>query len=168
MEPEGEQGAHRTGSDRGDRGTGYDDYGQALAPNAPSTPSLSATEIADEVLEDDDQQPTVEHRAWLKKDDYWRRTTYIAVTGRHTAALPRTRRLPPPRRFRNPRPVRSGLVLALVIALIVLIPFGIVAMQRQVANIHLPSNIPGVTVPTPSHTPTPTVTVKPTSTPKKK
>lgn len=131
-------------------------------------PGDAASERLDPSL--DDERPTVEHRSWLKQDDYWQRTTYTAITGRHTRAARPTRPLPRPRRFRRPSPVRSAIVLALTLALIVLIPLGVVVAQREAqAHIQLPSSIPGLTEPTPTHTPRPTVTptVKPTATPKK-
>lgn len=129
----------------------------------------SAAEIADELPPDADDRPTVETRAWLKQDDYWKRTTYIAVTGRQTAAAPGTRPLPRPQRFRQRSLVRSLLILTLTLALIVLIPIGVVVAQREAsAHIKLPKNIPGLTQPTPTLTPAPTATTKPTATPKKK
>lgn len=125
--------------------------------------------IADELAPDADDRPTVETRAWLKQDDYWKRTTYIAVTGRHTAAAPGTRPLPRPKRFQRRSRVRSLLILALTLALIVLIPLGVVvAQQEAAAHIKLPTNIPGLSQPTPTLTPAPTATTKPTATPKKK
>jgi hypothetical protein len=128
---------------------------------------------SERLVPDGGERPTVAHQSWLTQDDYWQRTTYIALTGRHTRAAPPTRPLPRPRRFRRPSRVRSAVVLALTVALIVLIPLGVVAAQREAqAHIQLPSglpNIPGLTQPTPTHTPRPTVTptVKPTATPKK-
>jgi hypothetical protein len=133
----------------------------------------SAAEISAERLDGDAERPTVESAAWLKQDDYWKRTTYIAVTGRQTAAAPHTRPLPRPRRFRRPSHIRSMLVLALMLALIVLIPVGVVVAQREAsARIKLPTSIPaipGFSQPTvaPTHAPT-TTPVKPTATPKKK
>jgi hypothetical protein len=125
---------------------------------------------AGEIVGDGGVRPTVESQAWLKQDDYWQRTTYIAVTGRHTAAAPPTRPLPRPHRFRKSSRVRSILVLALTLALIVVIPMGVVMAQRAAeTHITLPTGIPGLTEPTqPIHTPTPTATIKPTVTPKKK
>ena len=154
-----------------------DDARQAeAASDAPA--SVTAADIGAEQLASDDGElgeaggvrPTVESRAWLKQDDYWQRTTYIAVTGRHTAVAPPTRPLPRPRRFRKSSRVRSALVLALTLALIVVIPMGVVLAQRAAeTHITLPSSIPGLTEPTQaSHTPTPTATIKPTVTPKKK
>jgi hypothetical protein len=134
----------------------------------PAREFATAAEIADETSDDDDR-PTVEHRAWLKKDDYWQRTTYIAVTGRQTAMAPHTRPLPRPHRFRRPSPLRSALVLTLTLALIVLIPLGVIFAQHEAeAHIKLPTSIPGLTQPTATHTPAPTATIKPTATPKKK
>lgn len=130
---------------------------------------MTLEEIADELPPDADERPTVEHQAWLKQDDYWKRTTYIAVTGRQTAAAPHTRPLPRPHRFRRRSPVRSVLILALTLALIVLIPVGVVVAQREAAtHIKLPTSIPGLSQPTPTLTPAPTATTKPTATPKKK
>jgi hypothetical protein len=122
------------------------------------------------IVGDGGVRPTVESQAWLKQDDYWQRTTYIAVTGRHTAAAPPTRPLPRPHRFRKSSRVRSILVLALTLALIVVIPMGVVMAQRAAqTHITLPTNIPGLTEPTqPIHTPAATATIKPTVTPKKK
>lgn len=132
--------------------------------------AMSADEIGAERLESDEgERPTVESRAWLKQDDYWQRTTYIAVTGRHTASAPPTRPLPRPHRFRKSSRVRSLLTLALTLALIVVIPVGVLLAQHAAeTHIKLPTSIPGLTAPTPTHTPAPTVTAKPTPTPKKK
>ncbi len=145
----------------------------APLPAASALERAIAIEISDETPDDADERPTVETQAWLKKDDYWQRTTYIAVTGRHTAAAPQTRPLPRPRRFRRPSPLRSLLILALTVALIVLIPIGVVIAQREATtHIKLPNSIPGLSQPTATHTathtPTPTATIKPTATPKKK
>lgn len=128
---------------------------------------------SEQLAPDVGERPTVAHQSWLTQDDYWQRTTYIALTGRHPHGAPPTRPLPRPHRFRRPSPARSAVVLALTVALIVLIPLGVVVAQREAqAHIQLPSglpNIPGLTQPTPTHTPRPTVTptVKPTATPKK-
>lgn len=119
-------------------------------------------------IEDDEERPTVEHRAWLRHDDYWKRTTYVAITGRLSATAPQSRALPRPSRFHKPTPVRSSLVLLLIIALIVLIPIGVVVAQREAeAHIKLPSSIPGITLPW-AATPTATQAATPTATPKKK
>ena len=129
---------------------------------------------AGEALSEVDERPTVEHGAWLKQDDYWKRTTYVAATGRQTASAPASRPMPRPSRFRKPAPVRSSFLLLLTLALIVLIPLGVLAAQRYgEAHIKLPTNIlniPGIVQP---HTPTSvstrtTTPVKPTATPKKK
>lgn len=147
---------------------------QRTAPATFATRATSALtdtdEIVDEVLDDDDDRPTVEHQAWIKQDDYWQRTTYIAITGRQTASAPHTRPLPRPRRFRRPAPLRSAMILLLTLALIVLIPIGVVlAKQEAESHIKLPTSIPGLTQPTPTHIPVATsTTVKPTATPKKK
>jgi hypothetical protein len=153
------------------------DGGRAEAEGDAHTP-VTAAEIGAERLTGDAGEPdsaggvrpTVESQAWLKQDDYWQRTTYIAVTGRHTAAAPPTRPLPRPHRFRKSSRVRSILVLALTLALIVVIPMGVVMAQRAAqTHITLPTNIPGLTEPTqPIHTPAATATIKPTVTPKKK
>lgn len=130
----------------------------------------SAAEIGAERLNKDEDRPTVQSEAWLTQDDYWQRTTYIAVTGRHTAQRPPTRPLPRPNRFRRSSPLRSVIVLALTLALIVLIPIGVMVAQREAATkIKIPTNIPGLTQPTvaPTHVPTATP-AKPTATPKKK
>ena len=144
-----------------------------------SRPPMSAAEIGGERLGErpgetagaqSGDRPTVGRQDWLKQDDYWQRTTYIAVTGRHSRLPNRTRALPRPRRFRKPTPLRSALALALTLALIVLIPMGVVMAQREAqTHIKLPTSIPGLTEPTPTHTPHPTVTatVKPTTTPRK-
>jgi hypothetical protein len=149
------------------------------SPDAePVLPAAANEEQADRAASeqlgpDMGDRPTVAHQSWLKEDDYWQRTTYTAITGRHTRVARPTRPLPRPRRFRRPSPVRSAVVLALTVALIVLIPLGVVVAQREAqAHIQLPSSlptIPGLTQPTPTHTPRPTVTptVKPTATPKK-
>lgn len=152
----------------------------SATPDAGKRSPVSAAEIGGEqdsdaaperLISDVGDHPTVAHQSWLKQDDYWQRTTYTAITGRHTRSARPTRPLPRPRRFRRPAPMRSAVVLALTLALIVLIPLGVVIAQREAqAHIQLPSqlpNVPGLTEPT--HTPRPTVTptVKPTATPTK-
>jgi len=152
----------------------------SAAPDAGKRSPASAAQIsgeqssaaaADRLISEAGDHPTVAHQSWLKQDDYWQRTTYTAITGRHTRSAQPTRPLPRPRRFRRPSPMRSAVVLALTLALIVLIPLGVVVAQREAqAHIQLPSqlpNIPGLAEPT--HTPRPTVspTVKPTTTPAK-
>lgn len=136
---------------------------------AAQTGAADAPVIADEVsANEEDERPTVAHAAWLRGDDYWKRTTYIAVTGRHTAVTPTSRPLPRPRRFRRPAPVRSVMVLALTIILIALIPIGAaIAAREGAARIKLPTNIPGFSQPTATPTVTPTATRKSTATPKK-
>lgn len=132
--------------------------------------AASAAEIGAERLHKDDDHPTVQSEAWLKQDDYWQRTTYIAVTGRHTAQRPPTRPLPRPNRFRRPSPLRSVVILALTLALMALIPIGVLVAQREAAaHIKIPTSIPGLSQPTatPTHAAT-TTPVKPTATPKKK
>ncbi len=120
-----------------------------------------------EALQQEEGHPTVEHRAWLRPDDYWKRTTYVAITGRLSATAPQSRALPRPSRFHKPTPVRSSLVLVLIVALIVLIPIGVVVAQHYAeAHIKLPTNIPGITQPQ-TATPAPTHAAKPTATPKK-
>lgn len=118
----------------------------------------------------DSVRPTIESQAWLKQDNYWQRTTYIAVTGRHTAAAPLTRPLPRPHRFRKSSRARSILILALTLALIVVIPLGVVMAQHAAeTHIKLPTNIPGLTEPTqPTQMRTPTETITPTVKPKQK
>jgi hypothetical protein len=69
--------------------------------------------------------------------------------------------------------VRSVLILALTLALIVVIPLGVVMAQHAAeTHIRLPSSIPGLTQPTATHTathtPVPTATIRPTATPKPK
>jgi hypothetical protein len=152
----------------------------AAAPDAGKRLPASAAEMsgeqtsdaaAERLVSDAGDLPTVAHQSWLKEDDYWQRTTYIAITGRHTRVAQPTRPLPRPRRFRRPSPVRSVVVLALTLTLIVLIPLGVVVAQHEAqAHIQLPAglpSIPGLTEPT--HTPRPTITptVKPTTTPTK-
>lgn len=152
----------------------------AAAPDAGNRPPASAAEMsaeqtsdaaAERLISDAGEHPTVAHQSWLKDDDYWQRTTYIALTGRHTRVAQPTRPLPRPHRFRRPSPVRSAVVLALTLALILLIPLGVVVAQHEAqAHIQLPSqlpNIPGLTEPTHTPRPTHTPTVKPTTTPTK-
>lgn len=116
---------------------------------------------------DDDGPPTVERAAWLRDDDYWRKVTYMSATGRHAAARAETRPLPRPDRFRKRSPLRSLVILALVIGLIVFIPIGVVTVERMASQFVLPANIPGINQPTEvpaTHTPP----LKPTATPKHK
>lgn len=138
------------------------------APQFAAHAEMAAAQPAEESLPEMDERPTVEHDAWLKQDDYWKRTTYIALTGRQTASAPASRPLPRPSRFHKPSLVRSSLTLLLTLALIALIPIGVLAAQRYAeSHIKLPTSIPGIVHP---KTPTPTATkpVKPTATPKKK
>lgn len=131
--------------------------------------SAASSESADRLLPEEDDRPTVEHRAWLRQDDYWKRTTYIAATGRHTATAPQMRALPRPNRFRQPTPIRSAIVLLLIVGMIVLIPVGVGRAQHWAeTHITLPSTIPGITTPAPTHTTTPGKRATPTATPKKK
>ncbi len=109
----------------------------------------------------------VERSAWLRDDDYWRTVTYMAATGRRPSARSASRPLSPPERFRSPSPLRSVVVLILVIALIILISVGvIIAGNVAAAHITIPTNIPGVTLPT--ATPASHATATPVATPKKK
>ena len=140
--------------------------GQQIAPPQDAD---APTEDANAALAEEDDRPTVEHRAWLRQDDYWKRTTYIAATGRHTTAAPHTRALPRPNRFHQPTPIRSTIVLALIVGMVILIPVGVVRAQHWAeSHITLPSTIPGVTAPAPTHTATPAKHRTPTATPKKK
>jgi hypothetical protein len=182
MDTDAGQGAQLTATQIGEARAGDDaqphaaDDARIPAPAADFGAERLARDAGDEVedeVEDEDDRPTVESHAWLKRDDYWQRTTYIAVTGRHTATAPQTRPLPRPRRFRKPAPVRSVLILALTLALIVVIPLGVVMAQRAgETQIKLPTSIPGLTQPTATHTathtPVPTATIRPTATPKSK
>lgn len=133
-----------------------------LATPARSGQTQSATlhEMA-ELFPEESERPTIEHQAWLKEDDYWQRSTYIAVTGRQTVRLKQTRPLPRPDRFRKPSIWRSLTIFGLTIALIVLIPLGVIFAQR-VASTHLklPTSIPGLSQPT--VTPVGTHTITPT------
>ncbi len=113
-----------------------------------------------------DAEPAVERSSWLRDDDYWRKVTYISATGRRPGDRLATRPLPRPDRFRKSSPLRSIVILALVIALIVLIPVGVVMAARAAAQLTLPSVIPGVSQPT--VTPVSHATVTSTATPKKK
>lgn len=136
--------------------------GHVAGPREPAaTRRLSEEEL--------DLQPTVERQAWIKEDDYWARTTYIAATGRQTAKRPATQPLPRPERFHRPSRVRSGLTLALLVALVILIPMGVVTAQRAAAtHIHLPTSIPGISQPTTAPTVSPTIAPTKTKTPAKK
>lgn len=112
----------------------------------------------------DDAPPSVERRAWLRDDDYWRKVTYMSATGRRAGDRPPTRPLPRPDRFAARSPWRSLVILALVIALIILIPYGVITVAREASKFVLPGNIPGISQPTavpPTYTPAP----KPTATP---
>lgn len=145
-----------------------DDAGHGKRASSPRG-GAAAPDNDGRLLPLDDDRPTVEHRAWLRQDDYWKRTTYIAATGRHTATAPRTRALPRPDRFRQPRPIRSGIILLLIVGVIVLVPAGVGRAQRWAEqHINLPSTIPGISAPAPTHTATPAKHGTPTATPKKK
>lgn len=140
-----------------------------LAGAAQSDPTQSSTlhDIA-ELFPEESDRPTVEHQAWLKDDNYWQRSTYIAVTGRQTADLKQTRPLPRPDRFRKSSLWRSLAIFGLTIALIVMIPLGVIFAQ-SVASSHLklPSSIPGLSEPTVTPVGTHTITPTPKPTPKK-
>ncbi len=168
MDPDVWQGGHSTAMRLTDEPSGG-----PLPVESGQTMAATAAEIGGERLNKDGDHPTVDSDAWLKHDDYWQRMTYIAVTGRQTAQRPPTRPLPRPHRFRQPSPLRSAVILLLTLALIVLIPLGVVVAQYEAAaHIKLPTsmpNIPGLTRPTAAPTHAPTVTpAKPTATPKKK
>lgn len=155
-----------------DASQGYDvsadiEQGQAAASPPVAASGVRITHrLASDAL-DDDGPPTVERAAWLRDDDYWRKVTYMSATGRHAAERAATRPLPRPDRFRKRSPLRSLIILALVIGLIVLIPIGVVTAERMASQIVLPANIPGINQPTEvpaTHTPP----LKPTATPKHK
>lgn len=170
MEHDAGQGTHLSAQQNGSAPStaGAQELPAEDAPQSAARAASASTHSAPRALPEEEERPTVEHGAWLKQDDYWKRTTYIAVTGRQTAAAPASRPLPRPKRFRKPAPVRSSLVLLLMLALIVLIPIGVFAAQRYAeTHITLPSNIPGIAQPK-TATPSPTRPVKPTATPKKK
>lgn len=163
MDPDAGQGRNVTATELSEEVAGGPLPAESGQPMA-----TTAADISDERLTKSDERPTVESDAWLRQDDYLQRMTYIAVTGRHTAQRPPTRPLPRPHRFRPPSRTRSIVILALTLALIVLIPIGVIVAQREAsAKIKLPTSIPGLTQPTPTHAPTSTP-AKPTATPKKK
>lgn len=137
--------AVQTGAPRGARVT------QAFAPDSASQ---------------SDEAPVVERSSWLRDDDYWRKVTYISATGRRPGDRIATRPLPRPDRFHKRSPLQSIVILTLVIALIILIPVGVVMAARAAAQLTLPSVIPGISQPTAS--PVNHATVTPTATPKKK
>ncbi len=132
-----------------------------IPAHASQTQSSTVQDMAESFPEDSDE-PTVEHQAWLKEDDYWQRSTYIAVTGRQTVSLKQTRPLPRPDRFRKPSLWRSMTIFGLTIALIVLIPLGVIFTQRMAAeHLKLPTSIPGLSQPTASPVGTHTITPTP-------
>ena len=96
----------------------------------------------------DEAPPTVARGAWLRDDDYWRKVTYMSATGRRASDRPETRPLPRPDRFAARSPLRSLATLALVVALIILIPVGVVAAAQEASKLALPANIPGISQPT--------------------
>src|SRR6185312_3686500 len=68
-----------------------DDGGRQAEAEGDARASVTAADIgaerlvsdagdAGDVDSDGGVRPTVESQAWLKQDDYWQRTTYIAVT----------------------------------------------------------------------------------------
>lgn len=137
--------------------------GIAAAEPAPHRDPMTAREIAGESLGALDITPSVAHQAWLKEDDYWQRTTFVAATGRQTAVLPKRRRLPRPTRFQSKSPWSSLIVLGLTVALMVLIPLGVLLAQREGESlIRLPTTLPFLVQPTPTNTPH----AKPTLAPK--
>jgi hypothetical protein len=163
MEPELPQRA----SDPPSGGDAGQDVEAGGAPSAGSHPRGRVTRALDPAGEPDHEAepPQVERSAWLKDDNFWRTETYMTATGRRPSVQAAARPLPPPRRFRAPTPLRSAMVLLLVLALMVLIPIGVVMAGREAAgHLTLPGKIPGITVPTltPIH---PNAT--PSATPKK-
>lgn len=138
----------------------------ALEATAHPSQTTSLHDIA-ELFPEDDKSPTVKHQAWLKNDDYWQRSTYIALTGRQTAAPHQTRPIPRPERFQKQSTLRSLTILGLTLALIVFIPIGvIVANNLGATHLKMPTSLPGLAQPT--TTPVSTHTVTATPTPKKK
>ncbi|HEX8983295.1 MAG TPA: hypothetical protein VF792_11025 [Ktedonobacterales bacterium] len=130
-----------------------------IPAHASQTHTSTLQDMAESFPEESDE-PTVEHKAWLKDDDYWQRSTYIAVTGRQTVSLKQTRPLPRPDRFRKFSLWRSVTIFGLTIALIVLIPLGVIFAQRTASeHLKLPTSIPGLS---PTVTPVRTHTITPT------
>ncbi|HEU0028639.1 MAG TPA: hypothetical protein VFQ25_16145 [Ktedonobacterales bacterium] len=141
-------------------------------PDAPRDPRVTrALEPEGAPASDAPDGPsTVERSAWLRDEEYWRTVTYMSATGRRPGDKLATRPLPRPERFRASSPMRSATVLALVIALIFLIPIGVVIAGNAASHITIPNTIP-ITIPgisQPTATPTPVPTHAPTPTPKKK
>jgi hypothetical protein len=105
---------------------------------------------------------TVQQSAWLRDDDYWRTVTYMSATGRRPGDKLATRPLPRPERFPASRPIRSAVVLLIVVALIILIPIGVVIAGSAASHITIPNIIPAIpginqptATPVPTHAPTP-------------
>ncbi len=139
-------------------------------PRAPRSERVTRA-LASEGAAESEMTPQVEKSAWLRDDDYWRTVTFMAATGKRPSIQLPSRPLPVPDRFRPSSPTRSMAVLALVVALIILIPLGVVvAGDIASAYITLPAKIPGISLPTitPANSGTLTPTVAPTATPKKK
>ncbi len=142
-----------------------------LAPTQAPHGERGARALASEAAANGETAPHVERSAWLRDDDYWRTVTYMAATGKRPSIRFASRPLPAPDRFRPSSPARSMVVLALVVALIILIPVGVVVAENIAsAHLSLPSKFPGITLPTstPAISGTVTPTVAPTATPKKK
>jgi hypothetical protein len=167
MEPEMSQGVDDPSSGQG-AGLAEGRDAPPAHTGAPRDPHVTQTLEPDTTLTGGDgaTPPAVKQSAWLKDDDYWRNVTYMSATGRHPASRPATRPLPRPDRFPTPSRLRSGVVLILVIALIILVPVGVVMAGNAASHFTIPGNIPGISPPTVTSTPIPTHA--PTATPKKK
>lgn len=134
------QGPHETGS-----------------PRISSGPATDATST------------NIDRASWIQEDDSFRTVMYMSATGKHPVIGGPTVPLYRPTRFRSASPLRSMVILLLVVGLIIIIPVGVILADRATSNIQLPGlpAIPGVSA---TATPllTPSITVSPTKTPTKK
>jgi hypothetical protein len=97
---------------------------------------------------------------------------YMSATGKHPVIGGPTIPLYRPTRFRSVSPLRSMVILLLVVGLIIGIPVGVIMADRATSNLQLPGlpgiqGIPGISA-TATPVTTPTITVAPTRSPTKK
>jgi hypothetical protein len=111
----------------------------------------------------------IDRTSWIQDDDSFRTVMYMSATGKHPVIGGPTIPLYRPTRFRSASPLRSMVILLLVVGLIIGIPVGVIMADRATSNLQLPGlpGIPGISA-TATPVTTPTITVTPTRTPIKK
>lgn len=126
--------------------------GARSAPLSP-TPATDATPA------------NIDRSSWIQEDDSVRAVLYMSATGKHPLIGGPTVPLYRPNRFHSPSPLRSMVILLVVVALIIVIPIGVILADRATSSIQIPGISGGSATETPATTTTPAVTV--TVTPKK-